>query len=103
MLITLSPMRDDACLTLERAGETLIVNGTAYDLSATPEGGRLDGEEIGCPSLIGDVRRRDGRLALTLILPHDADAPDETLFPAPVEVDHDGPVALPPRGAAASA
>lgn len=98
MHITLTPMRtDDAqSLTLSLTGETLDVNGQTVDLSQIAEGEVIEADTLGCPSIIGFVRREEGDLHLTLILPHGANAPEETLFPAPLEVTVDGPVTLPP-------
>ena len=48
-----------------------------------------------CDGLAGDVTRSGGQLYLTLILPHGADAPPETLFPAALTLTGDGPVVLP--------
>ena len=97
MLITLCPMRRDDRLTLSRSGETLTVNGIPLDLAALPEGGAIPRDAVDCAWLVSDITRTDGEIALTLILPHGADAPHETLFPAPVRVVGDGPVALPPQ------
>jgi hypothetical protein len=65
-----------------------------------PEGGSRSPEELGCPALAGPVTRAEGVLRVPLILPHGADAPPETRFPAPLSLSGDGPVALPPYGGA---
>ncbi len=54
---------------------------------------------VACDWLSGDVTRVGGVLNLTLILPHGANAPHATRFPAPVTVTTDGPVPLPPYDA----
>lgn len=41
MHITLTPMRRDASLQLERAGDLLVINGEAFDFSALPDGATL--------------------------------------------------------------
>jgi hypothetical protein len=99
MHITLSPIRMDGTLALERRGDTLVFNGAALDLSAIPEGATLPAPAIDCPWITGGVERRDGALHLTLVLPHGPDAPPETLFPAPLVLTRDGPVDLPPHDA----
>lgn len=96
MLITLSPMRRDDRLVLERHGDTLIANGTAADLSGLAEGAELPEGATGCPWILGPVRRRAGRLEVPVLLPHGPGAPAATLFPAPLDLTADGPVALPP-------
>lgn len=101
MQITLSHMRSDQTLTVERSGDILILNGESFDLSAIPDGATVPRADIACGWLASDIERRNGELRFALILPHGADAPDATLFPAPVTVAADGPVALPPHGRSA--
>lgn len=96
MQITFTPMRHDTALTLLRQGDMLVLNGTALDLSGIPEGATLPRAAAGCDWLASDIERSGGRLRLTLILPHGPEAPPETLFPAPLTLEGDGPVALPP-------
>ena len=95
MLITLSPIRADATLTLTRAGEVLVIDGVSFDLSPLPDAATLPQAAVACPWLAGDITRTDGRLHLTLLLPHGQEAGPEVLFPAPLEDPPDGPVALP--------
>lgn len=96
MQITLTPMRRDDRLTVELHGDTLVLNGTPYDFSQLPEGAVLPREAVDSDWLASDVVRTDGRLQLTLILPHGASAPDETRYPPLLYLNEDGPVALPP-------
>lgn len=96
MKLSLSPIRYDIPLTLGLKGETLILNGEALDLSGIPEGATLPREAVECDWLASDIDRIDGVLQLTLRLPHGANAPEQTLFPAPILITADGPVALPP-------
>ncbi len=95
MQITLSPQRRDTAMTLSRTGDTLTINGAVYDFSAVREGETLPQAAAACDWLASDVARIDGVLHLTLILPHGAHAPQETLFPAPLTLTSDGPVTLP--------
>jgi hypothetical protein len=53
---------------------------------------------VTCAWLASDIERIDGALHLTLILPHGANAPRDTLFPTPLHLATDGPVDLPPYG-----
>lgn len=86
MHITLSPIRMDTPLAAVRAGDTLILNGVAHDLAALPEG----------QSWVASAERVAGVWHVVLLLPHGPDAPGETLYPAPVVIQGDGPVSLPP-------
>jgi hypothetical protein len=96
MILTLSPARGDAPNTLEKQGDTLIVNGEAFDFGFLAEGDTLRREAVSGDWLASDVTRTGGELALTVVLPHGAYAPQETRFPAPLNVSTDGPVVLPP-------
>ncbi|RLL71292.1 hypothetical protein [Paenirhodobacter hankyongi] len=94
-LITLSPMRRDDTLAVSVAGDVLTLNGAALDLGALAPGESLPCDEIGCEWIASDiVRGEGGEIALTLILPHGAEATDARRFPQPVTVTADGPVAL---------
>jgi len=96
MKITLHPVRADAALTLSRTGDTLTVNGVAFNFTALKDGDTRPRDAVDCPALLSDVTRIDGVLHLTLLLPHGANAPQETLFPEPLLVTQDGDIALPP-------
>lgn len=92
MLINLSPVRMDRFLTASVFGDAITLNGVTHDFSALAEG---ETEPRGNREwLASDVTRVDGQIALTLILPHGADAPEEARFPQPI-IATDGPVALP--------
>jgi hypothetical protein len=52
--------------------------------------------------ITGDVSRVSGEICLSLLLPHGANAPEETRFPAAYSIPliiADGPVPLPPYDA----
>lgn len=97
MIITLSPIRSDARLTLERDGSALVINGVTHDFAGLAEGETMTPAE--CPALAGDATRTGGILQIPLLLPHGANAPAETLFPAAIIDPADGPVDLPPYDA----
>jgi len=96
MRISLSPQHRGDRLTLTREGDILTVNGDAFDFSPLPEGGVLPAAATGCDWIVGDVTRTGGVIHLTLILPHGANAPEATRYPAPLTLTGDGPVELPP-------
>ena len=95
MKINLSPQRRDDQLTLEKAGDTLTFNGTAYDFSQLPDGGTLPADAVDCEWLMSDVERIDGELVLTILLPHGANASEAARFPEPIINPADGEVELP--------
>lgn len=96
MQITLSPARRATPLTLERTGDALTINGELFDFTPLPEGATLPREAIASDWFAGPVERIGGVLHLTLVLPHGAKAPQETLFPVPLTLTGNGPVTLPP-------
>ncbi len=103
MHLTLIPVRHDTRLRAERQGDVLILNGTAHDFSALPDGGEIPPGALDCRWIPEPVRRVDGGLLLSLLLPHGADAPAASRHPAPLILTQDGPVDLPPYGTAGAA
>ncbi|MFD2173445.1 hypothetical protein [Rhodobacter lacus] len=92
LLLTLSPCRDDRTLTLSLSGRVLTINDLAVDLDAElPEAARA--------WILGPVEAAGDDIALTLFFPIGPDAPEASRFPAPLHIEADGPVALPPRDA----
>ena len=102
MNLTFSPVRMDTPLTASVEGDALTLNGTVLDFTPLPAGAVLPRAAIDSPWIAGDVTRdAAGVLTVPLILPHGANAPHETLFPAQIEAG-DGPVDLPPHDAPAT-
>jgi hypothetical protein len=95
MLLTFSPIRHEPPLQVSVAGDVLTLNGLTLDLSALPEGATLPQAAVDCAWLASDIHRIGGELQLTLLLPHGANAPEQTLFPEPIVIA-EGPVDLPP-------
>jgi hypothetical protein len=95
MNITLSPQRRDDTLTVTKQGDTLTINGTAYDFSVIPDGATLPKDATNCAWLASDVERIDGVLHLTLLLPHGANASQAARFPQPIINPADGVLELP--------
>ena len=95
MKINLSPQRRDDTLTVTKQGDTLTINGTAYDFSVVPDGATLPKGATDCAWLASDVERIDGVLHLTLLLPHGANASQAARFPQPIINPADGVLELP--------
>lgn len=95
MQINFTPMRRDDRLDLSVSGDALTINGEAFDFSGVPEGATLPRDAVACDWLASDVERIGGEITLTLVLPHGANAPEETRFPEPISVTS-GAVTLPP-------
>lgn len=99
MKISLTPVRMDETLTASVMGDILIVNGLLLDFSMLEEGSVLLPGAVDSDWIRGVVARVDGEIHLMLAVPHGADAPQETRFPAerntPMTIV-DGLVPLPP-------
>lgn len=99
MKIKLSPVRLDDRLDAAVSGNVITINGELFDFSQLNDGESLPSSAIESTWIIGSVANIGGEIHLTLVLPHGANAPHETRFPAafaePMTV-HSGPVPLPP-------
>lgn len=96
MIIQLSPQRRDDALTIERLGDVLTLNGTAFDFSVLPAGATLPRDAIDCAFIAGDVERDSaGVLTVPLILPLGPQPTPEQAFPADIIDPADGEVTLP--------
>lgn len=95
MHITLTPQRRDDTLSVTKQGDTLTINGTAYDFSAIPEGASLPATATDCPYLMGNIERIAGVLRLSLLLPTGQDATPAANFPAPIVNPPNGKLELP--------
>lgn len=94
MIIKPSPVRSDAQLTLAVSGDTLLINGIQFDFSPLSEGAVLPVSAIGSAWITEDVKRVQGEIQVTVMLPHAEDASEAARFPQPITAA-DGPVELP--------
>lgn len=95
MQITITPQRRDDNLIVSKAGETLTINGTAFDFSVIPEGATLPASAVDCEYLKGNIERINGILHISLILPHGPNPSQAVAFPAPLINPLDGVLELP--------
>lgn len=95
MKINLSPVRWDIELVVKKKGDKLTINGEVFDFSVIPDGAILSGDAVASDFVVGDVKRVNGELELTLVLPHGADASNAARFPVPIVNPRDGKVELP--------
>lgn len=96
MNIIFTAQRRDDALALAVAGDTLNINGEAFDFSGVSNGATLPREAIACDLIAGPVERDgSGVLTVPMILPIGPDAPDAARFPDPMTGVPDGPVTLP--------
>lgn len=102
MFITLSPSRMNESLNAIVNHDIIIINGVEIDFSPLTHDDILPATAINSVWIAGDVRRVNNEIHLALFVPHGANAPYETRYPAAlVEPLHiiSGPVPLPPYDA----
>ncbi|MFT0521608.1 hypothetical protein ACMSI7_28725, partial [Pseudomonas faucium] len=95
MIIKLSPVRSDAVIVVSRLRDQLTINGIAWDFTQLPEGASLPAEAVDCADVLDPIYRLDGKLVVSLRLPHAADAPESARFPVDIIDPPDGAVSLP--------
>lgn len=93
--ITLSPQVRTDTLVVSKSGDALIVNGETFDFSQLTEGSTLPADAIDCEYFVGDVKRENGDIELTLLLPIGPNATEAQRFPESITVSADGAVTLP--------
>ena len=95
MIITLIPQRSDAALAVSKSGDTLTINGVAYDFSVIPDGASLPASAVDCAFITGEIARVAGDLRLSLVLPHGVNPSRAVSFPAPIINPADGNLVFP--------
>ena len=95
MNITLIPQRRDDSLVVSKQGDTLTINGTAFDFSVIPEGATLPASAVDCALITGNIERIAGVLHLSLILPLGLQTSQAASFPVPIINPPDGVLDLP--------
>lgn len=95
MKINLSPQVRTDALVVSKSGDALTINDVVYDFSQLTEGSTLPAEAIDSEYFVGDVRRENGDIELTLLLPITADASEAAKYPEPITLTTDGEVTLP--------
>lgn len=98
MIINLSPQVRTDSLEVVKTADRLTINGALFDFAPLPEGAILPASAVQCEFIIEDVRRQDGELDLTLLLPIAWDAGHEACFPEPIVNPKDGVIKLPGDG-----
>lgn len=95
MHISFSPQRRDDTLVVSKSGNALTINGDSFHFSVLPDGATIVGENSPSPWIVGPIKRVDGTLHLTLLLPHGPNPSASVAFPQPIIEPADGLIALP--------
>ena len=92
MKIVLSPFRplQDAAFELSKLGDVITINGVALDFGPLPDGAMLEAAAIDCEFIAGPVRRVDGELELSVLMPTPAKPTVAQANPAPLIDPADG-------------
>ncbi|GAB1361990.1 hypothetical protein MASR1M32_12260 [Rhodobacter sp.] len=94
--LILIPVRMDDLLTLSAEGATLTCTGETVDLASYSP-------DLPCRWIVGQPELREDGWHVSVILPHGAEAPEETRFPAPITITSGGLLTLPPYESGVSA
>jgi hypothetical protein len=94
MKIIFSPIRSDETLTVEKQGESLVLNGETIDLSFVQENQVFEPGEFPHEKIVG-LARKNGKLEVILLAPHGINASEEARFPKPILNASDGLIDLP--------
>ncbi|EJN04222.1 hypothetical protein [Phyllobacterium sp. YR531] len=95
MKITFSPIVMDATLTLSKSGDILTINGEQFDFTDLPDGGTIPSGIIPCDFICGEVSRINGKINLTLALPHGLNPSQHVAYPRCIRDAADGDIAVP--------
>lgn len=96
MIIIFKPQRsDEPHPAIEVSGDTITINGEAFDFSDLPEGGVLPSHAIDSETIVSDVTRINGIINLTIRVVY-GDHPPKELFDKEPREAKDGPFVLPP-------
>lgn len=99
MNIKFTPVNRGELVSGEVIGETLVLNGEAFDLAPLGDGATLPATAL-CSRWVADaIERRAGVLYVTLFCPHGPNAPHETRFPPDDYILVDGVIPFPPYDA----
>jgi len=92
MFISLTPVRTDESLTLERQGDNLIINGQVFDLAELADS---DPESAPpSPFIVGPVQRSGDGYTVSVLLPYGEDRGADPPQARQVQVTQDGPIEL---------
>ncbi|CAB4326606.1 hypothetical protein [Brucella sp. 191011898] len=94
--ISFTPQYRGDHLALSKIGDVLTVNGDPLDFSDLPEGGEYPADAIDNPFVRGGVKRTEGIIHITLLLPYSNLNPSQVIaFPSPIMIENDGDIPLP--------
>jgi len=105
MIIHLSPRRplpalEGETVTVERAGDAIVINGSGFDFSTLAEGDLIPAGTVPCDRMCGPVTRSGGHIVLTLRVDHGPSS-EPIPQPDPIVDPPDGPITLPVLGGTA--
>lgn len=92
MKVSISPFRPlhDMAFEVSKVGDVFTVNGVVLDFGPLADGAMLEPDAIDCEFIADPVRRVDGELALTILVPMPANPTPAQAFPPPLVDPPDG-------------
>lgn len=84
MRVSFSPVRSEGTLSVSVSGDTVTINGEAFNFARVQEGDTLPASAVSCPALASDVVRLVEQIHITLTLPHGKDPAHDVSFPEDV-------------------
>lgn len=95
MRITFLPQLRDGVLTVIKSGDQLSINGELFSFEALPDGATIPAGKIPFEWIFGEVERINGKVNLTLFLPHGPSPSASVAYPEAIIDPPDGPLSIP--------
>lgn len=95
MRISFSPQRRNDVLEIYKQGDIITINGEEFDFTDLPNGATLPLEAIDSEWFVSSVKRNNGGIEFTLILPHGPNPTPEQAFPQTIVNPPNGKIKLP--------
>ena len=95
MIINFVPIQVDYDITIERRGDSIVIDGEEFDFSPLPEGARLPISAISSTHFSGNVSRVNGLINMSIRLPHGPNASYDRRYIEAVINPDNGPLDLP--------
>lgn len=91
MIINFTPQRRDDILILKKIDvDKIEINGDIFDFSSLNEGDFIPSGIVPCEWIVGEIRKVENKINLTIILPHGPTPNQALAFPQPINFNKKG-------------